>query len=150
MVHSMCAKTFIFSWQFCYCCLSSTVKETNTYGAKKVESKWRIPKSFCFHKRQHTNYEELLAFFRLVINMGMVRNSSLNDYWDMRNWSQSAPFLPAVFTRNCFLKLLSMLLFPEVEGDTSRMRKIQYTGNILVSRLDLKMSLKRNFMLMNV
>lgn len=150
MVHSMCAKTFIFSWQFCYCCLSSTVKETNTYGAKKVESKWRIPKSFYFHKRQHTNYEELLAFFRLVINMGMVRNSSLKDYWNMRNWSQSAPFLPAVFTRNCFLKLLSMLLFPEVEGDTSRMRKIQYTGNILVSRLDLKMSLKRNFMLMNV
>lgn len=98
----------------------------------------------------NTNYEELLTFFRLVINMGMVRNSSLKDYWNMRNWSQSTPFLPAVFTRNCFLKLLSMLLFPEVEGDTSRMRKIQYTGNIIVNRLDLKMSLKRNFMLMNV
>ena len=56
----------------------------------------------------------------------MVRNSSLKDCWNVRDWSQSTPFLPAVFTRNCFLKLLSMLIFPEVGGNTGRVRKIQY------------------------
>ena len=62
------------------------VKETNTYGDNKIQAKGTIPKSSCFHKWCHTNREELLAFLAVVVNMGLIRKSSLKD-WNLKDWS---------------------------------------------------------------
>ena len=72
-----------------------------------------------------TNYEELLAFFGRAINMGLINKSNINAYWNTKDWSQSTTAFGAVFTRDRFLMLHSMLHFSEKEGDTGKLKKVQ-------------------------
>ena len=102
------------------------VKETNTYGDNKIQAKGTIPKSSRLHKWYHTNREELLAFLAVVVNMGLIRKSSLKDYWNLKEWSQNTPFFPAILTRDRFFMLQSMLHFPESDGETGKLKKVQY------------------------
>ena len=102
-----------------------SVKETNTYGNNKIQAKETIPKSSRFHKWSHTNREELLAFLAVVVNMGLIRKSSLKDYWNLKDWFKNTN-LPAIFTRDRFFMLQSMLHFQESDGETGKLKKVQY------------------------
>ena len=50
----------------------------------------------------------------------------MKDYWNLKEWSQSTPFLTAIFTRDRFFMLQSMLHFPESDGETGKLKKVQY------------------------
>ena len=58
--------------------------------------------------------------------MGLINKSNINAYWNTKDWSQSTTAFGAVFTRDRFLMLHSMLHFPEKEGDTRKLKKVQY------------------------
>ena len=45
--------------------------------------------------------------------------------WNVKDWSQSTPFFPLVFTRDIFFMLQSVLHFAELPGDNSKLRKVQ-------------------------
>ena len=57
--------------------------------------------------------------------MGLINKSNINAYWNTKDWSQSTPAFKAVFIRDRFLMLHSMLHFPEKEGGTGRLKKVQ-------------------------
>ena len=101
------------------------VADTNLYAERKITSKGNLGSSSRFRKWKPTNREELLAFFGLTINMGLINKSNINAYWNTKDWSQSTPAFGAVFTRDRFLMLHSMLHFPENEGDTGKLKKVQ-------------------------
>ena len=69
--------------------------------------------------------EKLLAFLVVIVNMGLIRKSSLKDYGNLKDWSQSTPFFPEIFTRDRFFMLQSMLHFPESAGETDKLKKGQ-------------------------
>ena len=99
-----------------------SVKGTNTQGNNKIQAKETIPKSPRFHKWYHTNQEKLFAFLAVVANMGLVnKKSSLKDYQNPKDWS---PFFPAIFTRDRFFILQSILDFPESHGETGKPKKV--------------------------
>ena len=45
---------------------------------------------------------------------------------NMKDWSQSASFFPAVFTRDCLCMFQYMLNFPESDGETCKLKKVHY------------------------
>ena len=57
--------------------------------------------------------------------MRLINKSNINAYWNIKDWSQSTPAFGAVLTRDRFLMLHSMLHFPENEGDTGKLKKVQ-------------------------
>ena len=104
--------------------LDTAVADTNLYVERKITSKGTLGSSSQFRKWKPTNHEELLAFFRLTINMRLINKSNINAYWNTKEWSQSTPAFGAVFTRERFLMLHLMLHFPEKEGDTGKLKKV--------------------------
>ena len=57
--------------------------------------------------------------------MGLINKSNINAYWNTKDWSQSTPAFGAVFTRDRFLMLHSMLHFPVKQGDTGKLKNVQ-------------------------
>ena len=105
--------------------LDTVVADTNLFAERKITSKGNLGSSCRFRKWKSSNREELLAFFGLTINMGLINKSNINAYWNSKDWSQSTPAFGAVFTRDRFLMLHSMLHFPENERDTGKLKKVQ-------------------------
>ena len=103
--------------------LNTVVADTNLYAERKITSKDNLESLSQSCKWKPKNRKELLAFFGLTINMGLINKS--NAYWNTKDWSQSTPAFGAVFTRDRFLMLHSMLHFPEKEEDTGKLKKVQ-------------------------
>ena len=75
------------------------IGDTNLYAERKITSSGNLGSSSPFRKWKPTNCEELLAFFGLTVNMGLINKSNINAYWNIKDWSQSTPAYGAVFTR---------------------------------------------------
>ena len=75
------------------------VADTNLYAERKITSKGNLGSSSRFRKWKPTNREELLAFFGLTINIGLLNKSNINAYWNTKEWSQSTQAFAAVFMR---------------------------------------------------
>ena len=75
------------------------IGDTNLYAERKITSSGNLGSSSPFRKWKPTNCEELLAFFGLTVNMGLINKSNINAYWNIKDWSQSTPVYGAVFTR---------------------------------------------------
>ena len=105
--------------------LNNVIADTNLYTERKITSKSNLGSSSQFPIWKPTNRKELLAFLGLIINMGLINKSNINAYWNTKDWSQSTPAFGAVFTRDRFLMLHLMLHFPEKEGDTGKLKKVQ-------------------------
>ena len=105
--------------------LRSVIADTNLYAERKITSRGNLGSSSQFYKQKPTNCEELLAFFGLTINMGLINKSNINAYWNTKDWSQSTPVFGAAFTRHRFLMLHLMLHFPEKDGNTGKLKKVQ-------------------------
>ena len=101
--------------------LDNVVADTNLFAERKITSKGNLGCSSQFHKWKPTNHEEILAFLGPTIKWA----SNINAYWNTKNWYKSTPVFGAVFTRDRFLMLHSMLHSPEKEGDTGKLRKVQ-------------------------
>lgn len=100
------------------------VEETNRFAEQSLSS--RKGKFSRFKKWTRTNPEEIQKFLGLTIWMGLVKLSSLPDYWAYDGiYKQHIP--PSIMSRNRFQMLLSMLHFRNNEsiqkGD--RLAKIQ-------------------------
>ena len=61
-----------------------------------------------------------------MVNIRLIRMSSLKDYWKLKDWSESTPSCPAVFTRDHFFMVQSMLHFRESFGETGKLKEVQY------------------------
>ena len=52
--------------------MDTVIANTNLYAKRKTLSKGKLESSSQFCKCQPTNREELLAFFRLTMNLGLI------------------------------------------------------------------------------
>ena len=52
--------------------MDTVIANTNLYAKRKTLSKGKLESSSQFCKCQPTNHEELLAFFRLTMNLGLI------------------------------------------------------------------------------
>ena len=101
--------------------LNSVVTETNRYSNQFVNNNWHYlnvhPHSavHTWIKEGHTTKEEILAFIGLVLNMGLIRNYSINLYWDTSSECLPTPFFVEHFARHRFLLVLKFLHFAENE-----------------------------------
>ena len=57
--------------------------------------------------------------------MGLVRKGSMKEYWKKTDWSQDAPSFSSVFACDRFFQLQAAVNFPQVEGDSSKLQKVQ-------------------------
>ncbi|CAL1299320.1 unnamed protein product [Larinioides sclopetarius] len=110
-------------------------KETNKYylrmhhecNRQRKESKW-----------VDTTVAEMKKFLALVILMGQVRKTILNDYWSTDPVT-STPFFAKVMTRNRFRQILWFLHFPdnpEVEKDPTKLSKIETVANYFLNKFN--------------
>ena len=74
---------------------------------------------------KHTTREEFLAFLGVVTNMGLIRKGSMKEYWKKTDWSQDAPSFSSVLACDRFFQLQTAVHFPQVEGDSSKLQKVQ-------------------------
>ena len=91
-----------------------------------------------------TRIEELLAFFGLVINMGLIQVSSIQEYWNTRNESQSVPYFRKVFSYNRFNMLQTTFHFPEGDDQNAKMKKVKYIVKYFSSRFQRFYYMKQN------
>ena len=76
----------------------------------------------------------MLAFSAVVVNMILIRKSCLKDYWNLKDWSQNTPFFPAILNYDLMLSngppllhaSVYVLHFPESNGETGKLKKVQY------------------------
>lgn len=52
---------------------------------------------------------EFKAFISVILNMGLIRKSSINEYWNTKFPSQSTPWFRRLFSRNRYQLLLKFL-----------------------------------------
>lgn len=77
---------------------------------------------------------EMYSFIAVLIIMGIVRKTSIKDYWST-NELISTPFIPKIFTRDRFLMIYRYLHFNDNETVTEgRMRKIAPIIKMLKSK----------------
>ena len=125
--------------------LDELVYETNIYGDAKAAAKGDdLPRTSQLRSWKHTNKEELLAFFGLVINMGLVKVSSIHEYWNTRNESQSVPYFRKVFSYNRFNMLQTTFHFPEGDDQNAKMKKVEYIVKHFASRFQRFYYMKQN------
>ena len=60
---------------------------------------------------------------RVVTNMGVTNKGCMKKYWNTKDFSQSNPYFPSIFTRDIFFILRSMLHFPQLDGNCSMLEK---------------------------
>ena len=102
------------------------VEETNRYGDIKQLSKSDDENMNPRRKKwKHTTREEFLAFLGIVTSMGLIRKGSMKEYWNKTDWSQDTPSFSIVFTRDRFFQLQVAVHFPQIEGDSSKLQKVQ-------------------------
>ena len=115
--------------------LNLIVSETNRFGNQTVAAKQ--PKKYArINKWRETNAEEIKQFWGLITWMGLVKLSSLKDYWAKDGiYKQTIP--QSVMVRNRFQLLLSLLHFNDNDtiktGD--RLAKIQPLLDVLEQNL---------------
>ncbi|XP_054771050.2 piggyBac transposable element-derived protein 4-like [Lytechinus pictus] len=66
---------------------------------------------------QQLNIAIMLAFLALFLNMGMIRKSSVGDYWNQQDWSQFTPCWAEVMPRDHFLLLMRFIQFYDCEDE---------------------------------
>ena len=115
--------------------LNLIVSETNRFANQTVAAKQ--PKKYArINKWRETNAEEIKQFLGLITWMGLVKLSSLKDYWAKDGiYKQTIP--QSVMARNRFQLLLSLLHFND--NDTIR------TGDRLAKFQPLLDVLEQNF-----
>ena len=59
----------------------------------------------------NTTREEMYAFVSVVVNMGLLRKSTIKSYWDSTNPSQSTPWFNERFNRDRFYLISKFLHF---------------------------------------
>ena len=102
------------------------VEETNRYGDIKQLSKSDDENMNPRRKKwKHKTREEFLAFLGIVTNMGLIRKGSMKEYWNKTDWSQDTPSFSTVFTCDRFFQLQAAVHFPQIEGDSSKLQKVQ-------------------------
>ena len=83
------------------------VRETNRYANSKKDSSTLKPFSR-LHKWEDTSVEEMKVFIALIIDMGLVRKTDIEEYWSAEEVI-ATPFFSKMMSRDRFLALLSNL-----------------------------------------
>ena len=105
--------------------LQVIVVDTNHYARAKFGAR-----ESAFHDINHRAWvgitlEEMMAFLGLVVNMSLIHNGDVREYWST-NPFQGTPFFREVFHRDRFLEILYNFQYPELEGSVHRLRKVLY------------------------
>ena len=88
------------------------VDETNAYGDATVNRNRPLRRRSRLNDWAHVDIDEMKAFLGLIVNMGLIKKTRINEYWDVRHMSQSTPYFGDVMPRDRFLLLLRMFNFP--------------------------------------
>ena len=121
--------------------LDEIVKQTNLYYSQVGAAK-RVPPNF------QTSREELMAFFAIVIAMGLAKLPDIHDYW--RTGITSMPWFRTIMSRDCFTTILRFLHLtdntkqvPKDHPNYSKLFKLGDLPNILSQRFSQLYSPRR-------
>ena len=101
------------------------VTETNQYADQWILQnadylqRFRHSRVHRWIKEGHTSSEEIEAYISVIINMGLIKKSSLPDYWDVRNPSQSTPWFVDHFNRDRFQLLTKFFILQTIQNNQS-------------------------------
>ena len=95
------------------------VYETNRYAAVKIMKNTPLRRRSRLGDWIDTTVDEMKAFFGIVTNMGLVKKTRIEAYWNKSNPSQATPYFATVFSRDRFLLLLSMFNIPMDQSDAT-------------------------------
>ena len=103
--------------------------ETNAYAKEKIANK--TVSHFSIWHEWYDVEEEMLAFWGLIINMGVIHLPYVKDYWSQQ-FVCRVPFFGEVFTRKRFLQIFWMLHLETVStSDHSLRTRTQKVSNFL-------------------
>ncbi|CAG2204537.1 unnamed protein product [Mytilus edulis] len=85
--------------------LQQIVQETNRYAKYFIASQERIRRFSGLHawpKVGETTLTEIIGFFAVIFNMGLVRKATIAEYWNCKLPSQDTSWFRKMFSRNRF------------------------------------------------
>ena len=82
------------------------VTETNKYFQWTLGKVGVLQKSSKMHLWKLMTVEKLWAFLGLLLNMGLVRKHTIEEYWNTKNYSQDTPVFRKVMKLNTFKLIL--------------------------------------------
>ncbi|XP_071152156.1 piggyBac transposable element-derived protein 4-like [Mytilus edulis] len=89
------------------------VKQTNRYASDLYDrtrlQTGRFSRKCQWRKEGKLTISEFKAFLGVLFNMGLNRKSSIKEYWNRKNMSQSTPWFRMTFARNRFQNVLKFL-----------------------------------------
>ena len=100
-------------WQF-------IVDHTNSYAQHKIPS---FTRQFSLYRNWvPITIEEMKAFTAVILNMGIIKLSKVEDYW-RQDLQSRIPYFSSVFTRDRFFQIFGMLHVGEIDS-SEKMEKI--------------------------
>ena len=117
--------------------LHTIVRETNRYAKHWIDTHQQFlrdhPKSrvHLWIKQGHTNRQEMRVFLSITFNMGLIKKSTIESYWNVVHRSQDTPWFRAVMNRDRFQLLCKFIHFadntqlPGVDEQQFKLFKLQ-------------------------
>ncbi|XP_071054999.1 piggyBac transposable element-derived protein 4-like [Onthophagus taurus] len=96
------------------------VEQTNNYARHKIAQK-RLSKRSTWHTWVDTTVEEFTAFLGVVLNMGPITVSNIQEYWSQQ-FNAKIPFFSSIFRRELCLQIFWMLHLHENDPNDQTLR----------------------------
>lgn len=100
--------------------IEKIVEETNNYARNKIAKKI-LSKRSTWHTWVDVTVEEITAFLGVILNMGTITVSNLQEYWS-RNFNSKIPFFGSIFRRERFMQIYWMLHLNKNNPNDQRLR----------------------------
>ncbi|VDI15392.1 Hypothetical predicted protein [Mytilus galloprovincialis] len=112
--------------------IKEIVRRTNSYARNLIRKGAATAKRYARMKSWRPLTEnELKSFLAIVFNMGLIRKSSIEEYWNSSLPSQASQWFKKVMSRNRFQNILKLYMCQTIQ-ETSRDRGLcgrNFNGN---------------------
>ena len=95
------------------------VEKTNAYAEKKLSTMTLPPPRSLYRTWRPVTVDEMKGFLAVILNMGIVQLTNLEDYWSTDD-TTNFPFFRSVFSRDRFFQIFGMLHVGDPDSTTKR------------------------------
>lgn len=114
------------------------IKETNNYAKSVLNSK-NLTKDSIWQTWHDVNEDEFWAFIGVILNMGTMPISNMQEYWSTKHNSR-IPFFSDVFTRARFNQIFWMLHLKTPDSGSKNLKTHIQQASIFLDYIDSKFS----------
>ncbi|XP_024220714.1 piggyBac transposable element-derived protein 4-like [Bombus impatiens] len=114
------------------------IKETNNYAKSVLNSK-NLTKDSIWQTWHDVNEDEFWAFIGVILNMGTMPISNMQEYWSTKHNSR-IPFFSDIFTRARFNQIFWMLHLKTPDSGSKNLKTHIQQASIFLDYIDSKFS----------